>query len=393
MLKAAFKNKIIPEVVDAKRTVVVNALSPLLTVQEPPPSDWVEKMVPESDISDDCMTADFITPDCVAKAARRGAITADKYAKGMRIRDQNVATMSKYAADPLTGPATGPGPLEGQKFGRWLQLSDKYKDRTVRVRNPNTGHIESLTISNPYRASRYREALVTAGGANSFAVPAGGGEPPVALQAEQYPEDAEMWQQNTMLLKRVVPTEMIADNKVAVALLESLWFCGSSADLASDPRCFPTRILGELREYQATKTQTQRAALAKTAMAQSGWKGLKRSLGIFMDPFGAALPELTVPAPEPDGTAAGTALPEIPPGYAAIKAYVDSRANLLKQQIQEMRDELARRGTQPPESQSQTDVSPTGSIKPIVPTPSGRRVPLTLGGLDGSVRGILTRIP
>ena len=420
MVKVAFKNKIVPEEVDAKRMVVINRLTPLLTIPVgPPPSDWVDKMVPESDIIDDCTTAEFITPDCVAKAARLDAITADKYAKGMRVRDRNVATMSKYEADPLTSIATGAGPLTGQKVGRWLQLSDKYKDRTVRVRNPNTGRIESLTVSNPYRASRYREALVAAGGANSFASPAGGGEPPVALQATQHPEDAEMWEQNAMLLKRVVPTEMIADNKIAVALLESLWFCGSSADLASDPRCFPARILGELREYQATKTQAQRAALAK--LAQSGWKGLKRSLGIFMDPFGEALPDLTPPAPTEEGEdAPGASLPALPPGFDMIKTYVDRRTNMLKLRIQELRDELAQRGPLPPPGPgpgpspnpspdpspspypSPSSLSPTGStgstdtaspIKKIIPSARRLGVPTRLGLQPGVIGGILGRIP
>ena len=325
-------------------------------------------------------TSEFITPDCLDKAARHSAYVANKHAEERATL--NSGAISKYEADPIVELATTPGDLTGSKLARWIQLSDKYPDHTVKVRNPITGVVEEMPISNPYRAKRYRDMVVVAGGESSFANPAGA--PPAAINTDDHnhdhPEDADMWRQNAAVLRKIAPSEMIADNKMAVGLLESLWFCGTSNNVASDPRCFPARALGELREYQATKTSQQREALAKRALEQSGWKDLKKSLGYIMKAFNMEPIEIpAVPRPEPEENAEASAS-ALPDGIGSlIDRAMKYRTDRLEREIALLREELTQR-------------SP---IVPIVPepltrtssvTPSEESIPAT------SVRTILSSL-
>lgn len=334
----------------------------------PPPekiAPWITRLVPDSNISSECLKSDVITPDCISKAARRSADIASQFADSQRVA-QVRGTWDKYQADPLVAAATNEGPLEGQKLSRWLQLSNKYPDRTVKVRNPKTGMIEEFPVSNPYRASRYRERIIAAGGEASFANPSATA---IGISEEEHPEEAAMWQQNAVLLNKVAPREMIADNKMAVSLLESLWFCGTSADVASDPRCFPARALGELREYQATKTQALRSALAKKALEDSRdtWKSLKQSVrritGMIETPLTPEEIEAAqAQVQEPTPTSTPPDIPEVPRDIEQLRQLMNYRVNNLQTRIEALRHELEMRGSAPPPGPSPVVAPPMAPV-------------------------------
>ena len=94
----------------------------------------------------------------------------------------------------------------------------------------------------------YREDEVT-----SFGQPAG---------SSKHDVGGIMGAQNYDLAARLIPKSIIADKAMTIAILESLWFCGQNPSISSDPRCFPARLLEELREYQRNK------ALIQTVEAQ-----------------------------------------------------------------------------------------------------------------------------
>jgi hypothetical protein len=87
-----------------------------------------------------------------------------------------------------------------------------------------------------------------------------------------------MKKQNFQLLQELVPKQIIADKAMAVAILESLWYCGQNPMVSDDPRCFPLRRLGELKEYQADKIQRSQAVEAKAIIEHSEWPALKLML-------------------------------------------------------------------------------------------------------------------
>jgi hypothetical protein len=383
LVRKAYNNREIPTQADAARTVVVDALTTVAAaadLKETP--GWAGSIVPTTNIKPSCVGAKFITPDCVAQGVQHSALVTNEIAQ-VPHSILNASTQAKYNADPFKGPATHAGDLTGDKLGRWIQLSHKYADRTIQIHNPETGHIEGYTVSNPYRAKSYRDRMLgAAAGAASFSNPTGAVPDVVQHDASggDHPENVEMWQHNALLLNKIAPPEMIADTKTAVALLESLWFCGSSANLASDPRCFPARALGELREYQKTKSQQQYAALAKKSMNMSSWDRLKRSIGLFTDPFTDALPKpLRVAPPAASDTKEEEELgtpPPLPSSLKAFQEYAEKQASAQKQfreriqtEIAALKADLARRGVAPPPT-VRTPPAPTPAASPAAPARS-----------------------
>jgi hypothetical protein len=164
------------------------------------------------------------------------------------------AAYAAYKADPKTRglDSSGGDPVH------WDELVERYPDRNVLIRD-GSGDIHRFRVSNPYRAAGYRRKTTF-----SFGDPAG-----------LNPQQAAMAQQNLDVLTEIAPDEMIADTKYATALLESLWYCGAAKDIGADPRCFPARVLGELREYKLYKEERARAALAAKAQQYSEWGFIK----------------------------------------------------------------------------------------------------------------------
>lgn len=159
-----------------------------------------------------------------------------------------------YKADPKTRglDTSGGDPVH------WEELVERYPDRTVMIRD-GSGDLHKYRVSNPYRAAAYRRKPTF-----SFGDPAG-----------LNPQQTVMAQQNLDVLTEIAPDEMIADTKYATALLESLWYCGAGHDIGGDPRCFPARVLGELREFKMYKDEKARAALASRARQYSEWEFIK----------------------------------------------------------------------------------------------------------------------
>ncbi len=142
------------------------------------------------------------------------------------------------------------------------ELKSGYPDVAIHIRNATDGMIHEFTVPNPYRALAYREDRRNP---VNFANPKGYGGSAKDLSGNMY-------SQNIKLLEALAPPSLIADSAMAIALLESLWFCGSNPTVSNDPRCYPARILGELREWQANKDQTARGRHAKEVIdADSSW--------------------------------------------------------------------------------------------------------------------------
>lgn len=157
-----------------------------------------------------------------------------------------------------------------------IKLEKLYKDRTIYVRDGSDNKISTYTVPNPYRALSYREDPIT-----TFANPAGGIADPDDESGYSASDDGgrgTMRQQNLQLLKELVPNEIIADKPMSIAILESLWYCGQNPTISNDPRCFPARLLGELREYQMNELQKNQAIEAKAVLKKSGWPALKLML-------------------------------------------------------------------------------------------------------------------
>lgn len=142
------------------------------------------------------------------------------------------------------------------------ELKSGYPDVAIHIRNATDGMIHEFTVPNPYRALAYREDRRNP---VNFANPKGYGGSAKDLSGNMY-------SQNIKLLDALAPPALIADSAMAISLLESLWFCGSNPTVSNDPRCYPARILGELREWQANKDQTARGRHAKEVIdADSSW--------------------------------------------------------------------------------------------------------------------------
>ena len=143
----------------------------------------------------------------------------------------------------------------------WDELTERYPDKEVLIRD-GSGDLHKYRVSNPYRAATYRRLSTF-----SFGNPSG-----------LNPQQSVMAQQNLDILLELAPEEMIADTKYATALLESLWYCGAAKDIGGDPRCFPARVLGELREYKMYKDEKARAAFAERARQYSEWEFIRGAL-------------------------------------------------------------------------------------------------------------------
>jgi len=145
------------------------------------------------------------------------------------------------------------------KFELFQKLKRNFPDSTVRIQDGKQTTTEM--IPNPYRAASSRHSLV------SFAQPV-----PQGLSVS----DKAIVEQNMKVLKKLVPSVMIQDKPMATAILESLWFCGRNPDLRDTPRCFPARLLGEIREWtESRKLQAKQSKLAQEVLDSSDWKAMR----------------------------------------------------------------------------------------------------------------------
>jgi hypothetical protein len=189
------------------------------------------------------------TPDCLARYVMNDIMIADE-AKGYRLAKNPDSTLSDYKANvEAYEKETVP-----DKKGKLLdKIKNRYTDRQVFVELPS-GNVQPYLVPNPYTSLADREKPET-----SFANPGATG--PIGA--------------NSKVLAALAPPEMIADNAYAISLLESLWFCGTNPTLSNDPRCFPAKVLGELREYAAIKVQKRDADAAGAILKDKSWPIVK----------------------------------------------------------------------------------------------------------------------
>lgn len=110
------------------------------------------------------------------------------------------------------------------------------------------------------------------------------------------PKDGDPLRLNVQVLQAFAPPaafgEFLADNKRAIAILESLWHCGNQPGADLDPKCFPARVIEELREYNALQEATGASKSLRDALLKgTGMPTVIRYLRRLL--------ELAKPAPLP----------------------------------------------------------------------------------------------
>jgi len=167
------------------------------------------------------------TKECTA-----GRIAADLTGfqaslEGLAAQRPNDAEQAQYrtALEEL-GNITSGGPERRRKLE---EIAAAFPERTVFIDG------ERYTVRNPYASLQERKEV-----SDGFFM-------------GSVPEEGSSLLPNVQLLQAFAPPaqfgEFLADNKRAIAILESLWHCGNQPGADMDPKCFPARIVEELREY------------------------------------------------------------------------------------------------------------------------------------------------
>jgi 8-oxo-dGTP pyrophosphatase MutT (NUDIX family) len=306
-----------------------------LSTEDQIPS-WATKYFTADDlkaaISEKCRTAKFPTEDCLAAEVKRDIRRADDYKANYRLTKRGDSALDRYRELKRKQDELYNSNDQGQETQNKLErikraLAAEFYDEQILVREHGSKKLRALSIPNPYRALAYREDPNVR---PNFANPNSGAK-------SQYDPGGKMFAQNTDALKAIAPSEMIADHDMAVALLESLWYCGRNPTVSNDPRCFPLRLMGELREWEANKQQMRSADAAKAILNDNDWSNMKSWLTgllkytegtmeypwypplIDAKPTVAAVPAPAVPAPAPAPAAAAPLKPVAAPAPAPLK--------------------------------------------------------------------------
>jgi ADP-ribose pyrophosphatase YjhB (NUDIX family) len=335
----------------------------------------------DEDIPAGC-TGRMIGPDCVGKAVLHDIMVADQYAKHLRLRKRPDSTLETYTKlaqelDSLKDLETPTTEEAARRDKLTLMLDRQFKDEEILIRDPETAMVKPYMVPNPYRALAYREDRRN---------PVDYTNPDFKPDPKKDP-DASMFKRNAEILRQLAPEEMIADSVMATALLESLWFCGANPTLSDDPRCYPAKILGELREWEANKRQDRSNEAAVLALKDTSWDVIKQVLrglqnaraGLkpfpYMDvlvsptpkpkagPIGVTPPGITGSGVIPGVTGSGAPISGAPPGVTGRGGGGPPPSNPM-----------------PPTINMATFIVPItlgGPIKPIVPGPI--LIPRTLG--------------
>lgn len=228
------------------------------------------------------------TKECTA-----GRIAADLTGfqaslEGLATRRPNDAEQGQYrtALEELGNMATG-----GKERRKKLEeIAAAFPERTVLIDG------ERYTVRNPYASLQERKDV-----SDGFFMGV-------------IPEEGSSLRPNVQLLQAFAPPaqfgEFLADNKRAVAILESLWHCGNQPGTDMDPKCFPARIVEELREYNEIVVKNKGKKDLEEALLKG--TGLPTIIGhlqrlLAMAPKAPApaaaavqpLPDVTAPPQEP----------------------------------------------------------------------------------------------
>jgi predicted nucleic acid-binding Zn-ribbon protein len=165
------------------------------------------------------------TKECTA-----GRIAADltgfqSSLAGLLVERPNNANQAQYRT-ALEELEKSPGPDQKKKLDKIVAA---FPYRTVFIDG------ERYTVRNPYASLKERMDA-----SDGFFM-------------DSVPEEGSSLRPNVQLLQAFAPPaqfgEFLVDNKRAIAILESLWHCGNQPGTDLDPKCFPARIVEELREY------------------------------------------------------------------------------------------------------------------------------------------------
>jgi hypothetical protein len=260
------------------------ATKPTATSGMPKWAQWIDIKRVEGE----CKNSDQCIANAVLDEINKGEkfINEDRLAKRPDKRmAAYIALQAEYTAKKQEAETNPSAKVQSELAELEEKLRARYPDGGVNIIGPG-GSLQHYKVPNPYVAQSYREDPTV-----TFAAPATTANDAHAL--------------NVAVLEALVPTQaqaMIDDKQMAIALLESLWFCGSNPTLSDDPRCFPLRLLGELREYEAMKGQ-HAAAEDATAVLAKPWgvlntwmTALKNALGkgpIYPYPY---VPAVSKPA-------------------------------------------------------------------------------------------------
>lgn len=270
---------------------------------------------PATNIPAGCETSDFTTHDCLGKAVERDVLAANdfknkrrlKFREGEPARKKYEALVARQAE--LKGKApeamTDSDRAELESVSRQLAA---YGPEQILIQGAPGEEPTVYDVPNPYVALRYRE---------NPAVHVDFWDPNGTTGKESLSEeDMSRLSANSKVLRALAPREMIADHAAAVALLEALWYCGSNPTVSDDPRCFPARILGELREFHEAKLQAAQAGLAKHMLADKSWPVLRTMSRALRNALAGAeivMPSIpAAPTPIPAPAAAPAPAPVAP---------------------------------------------------------------------------------
>jgi hypothetical protein len=223
----------------------------------------------------------FIKGDAnTAMRIKKAIFTGDKFSKedrlSHRLSDPALVEYDRLvdAIESIGDDSSNEKQIEKRRLQ--MELEDKYKAAMTLIRDPNTGEVHEYVVPNPYVALSYREDPIT-----NFAEPN-------KSEKSSYNADGKLRGQNIQLLTKLAPKELIANKPMAVALLESLWYCGQNPSVSNDPRCFPARLLGELREYAEDKIQKGQAVEADEVFKRGEWHAIKPMLEMLRNSVAGA---------------------------------------------------------------------------------------------------------
>lgn len=223
---------------------------PLAYKSRPLPT-WAAELASElASLPNACKTSEFVTGDCTAKTLKERV--------QLGIQEAQEGRLSKRLTDPelreyqrrLQALTAETDPVKKETLQK--QFDKFYPAMPITIRDPVTNEDHVYILPNPYKAMESREAATT------FADPAGS--------------------QNVQIATRLIPSEILADKAMTIAVLESLWFCGQNQTVGDDPRCFSARLLGEFRQHSAGRLQSAVKIEADDILKNYEWPALKLML-------------------------------------------------------------------------------------------------------------------
>jgi hypothetical protein len=231
----------------------------------------------------------------LASASCDGAMLTTGECQFSRIQ-RDISGLEAHMASWVASRALNSTQLKyNELYQQWLDASGAEEKQsladTIAARFPSkTVLIDRMpfVVRNPYSAAGDRAGV---SGERGFLDPSGTGPNFQLLQA--YLQPAEDFR------------ELVVGNRVLeMMILESLWHCGQSVGPDADPRCFPAKVIEELREFRGLQDQKLQHELARKILDKSrvkrvfdyGEKLLKMlkkedpTAGLAIDPSAAVVP-------------------------------------------------------------------------------------------------------